>query len=52
MLADFKKENILYKLSLVLILFLPFAIVLSSVAMNIIVVLLTISFISITISQK
>ena len=52
MLIDFKKENILYKLSLILILFLPFSIVLSSVAMNIIVVLLSISFLAITISQK
>ena len=52
MLVELRKENYYYIFSFILILFLPFSIVLSSVAMNIIVVLLTISFLSIIISHR
>ena len=52
MYADFKKEDFLHKLSLLIIILLPSAIVISTVAMNIMVVLLSISLATLYISQK
>ena len=52
MLINLKQENYLYKFSYLLIFLLPFSIVFSTVSMNILVVLLDISFISLLITQK
>ena len=52
MYADLKKENFLYKMSFLILALLPCAIVISTVVMNILVVLLSISFATTIISNK
>ena len=52
MYADLKKENFLYKMSFLILALLPCAIVISTVVMNVLVVLLSISFATTIISNK
>ena len=52
MYADLKKESFLYKLSFLILALLPCAIVISTVVMNIMVVLLSISFVTLIIFEK
>ena len=52
MYSDFKQESFLYKISFLILALLPCAIVISTVAMNILVVLLSISFVSLIFSKK
>ena len=52
MYADLKKENFLYKMSFLILALLPCAIVISTVVMNVLVVLLSISFVTTIISNK
>ena len=52
MLINLKQENYLYKFSYLLIFFTSFSIVFSTVSMNILVVLLDISFISLSNNSK
>ena len=52
MYSDFKQESFLYKISFLILALLPCAIVISTVVMNVLVVLLSISFVTTIISNK